>query len=181
MASIIGDIFGVGGIGDAIKGITGIINELVPDSNLKEKGRQAAEQGARNLAQKVADYAEAKATAEIDLLKAQSAIDIEEAKSNKLFVAGWRPFTGWAASATFILLSFALLLATWLKIDVSLYMQVYWTLGSLLTSMLGLRTFERYHGIADGSNNDPAPRAQPMQAQPSFSPSPSVDGRLPRA
>jgi hypothetical protein len=33
--------------------------------------------------------------AETDITKGQLAVNVEEAKSEKLFVAGWRPFVGW--------------------------------------------------------------------------------------
>jgi len=37
----------------------------------------------------------AQLAAETDLAKGQLAVNVEEAKSTKLFVAGWRPFVGW--------------------------------------------------------------------------------------
>lgn len=43
----------------------------------------------------------AKLAAETDLAKGQIAINIEEAKSEHLFVSGWRPAVGWVGAAGF--------------------------------------------------------------------------------
>jgi hypothetical protein len=41
----------------------------------------------------------AKLAAETDLSKGQLAVNVEEAKSQSIFVAGWRPFVGWVGGA----------------------------------------------------------------------------------
>lgn len=41
----------------------------------------------------------AKLAAETDLAKGQLAVNVEEAKSSSLFVAGWRPACGWVGAA----------------------------------------------------------------------------------
>src|SRR5260221_11854417 len=127
-----------------------------PDAGSKEKAKEAlyAFQG------KLQEIEGQKYQADIDLLKSQAATNTEEAKSANIFVAGWRPFAGWSATISFILLSFALLIAVWNHVDVGGYMYVYSAVGALLMQMLGLRTFEKYHGIAAASDNAPAPRAQ---------------------
>lgn len=43
----------------------------------------------------------AQLTAETELMKGQLAVNMEEAKSNNLFVSGWRPFIGWVCGAAF--------------------------------------------------------------------------------
>jgi len=40
---------------------------------------------------------------ESQILKAQTEINIEEAKSSNLFVAGWRPFIGWVCGIALLL------------------------------------------------------------------------------
>lgn len=43
----------------------------------------------------------AELTAETDLLKGQMTVNQEEAKSDNLFVSGWRPAVGWVCVAAF--------------------------------------------------------------------------------
>lgn len=43
----------------------------------------------------------AQLTAETDLAKAQIAVNQAEAQSDRLFVAGWRPFIGWVCGVAF--------------------------------------------------------------------------------
>jgi len=43
----------------------------------------------------------AELAASTDLAKGQMAINLEEAKSDSLFVSGWRPFIGWICGAAF--------------------------------------------------------------------------------
>lgn len=111
---------------------------------------------------KVQEIEASKYLADIELLKSQAVTNTEEAKSANLFVAGWRPFTGWSSSVVFLILSIVLLIAVWNKVDVGGYMYVYSAIGALLMQLLGLRTFEKYHGIANASDNDPAPKAIPV-------------------
>lgn len=73
---------------EAIVGlVTSIIGRIWPD-----KSEQQKLQFARELQQ---------AMIEADLAKGQMDINVEEAKSSNLFVAGWRPFIGWVCGLAF--------------------------------------------------------------------------------
>lgn len=91
----------------------------------------------------------AKLAAETDLAKGQIAINIEEAKSEHLLVAGWRPAVGWVGAAGFaysvILEPFARFIAQvgfgytglFPVIDTNLTLQI-------LLGLLGLGAFRSY-------------------------------------
>lgn len=86
---------------------------------------------------------------EVEQAKAQAAINIEEAKSASLFVAGWRPFIGWISGSglAYQFLIYPILVAYQPKI-VQLDMG---TLLTLLMGMLGLgamRTAEKFKNVA---------------------------------
>lgn len=100
----------------------------------------------------------AELTASTDLAKAQAAINQQEAASNSLFVAGWRPFVGWCCGAAFayafVLQPLAVFLLTAChvpidpktlpQLDISSFMPV-------LLGMLGLgamRSYEKVNGAS---------------------------------
>lgn len=85
-----------------LSSITGIINRVVPDVN--EQAKIAAEiQTAL-----IAKSAEAeKAIAEA--AKAQNEVNLAEAQSPSLFVAGWRPFVGWTCGFGTLTVTFTLI------------------------------------------------------------------------
>lgn len=67
--------------------ITGIVSRVWPDKSESEKAQLAmAMQQDANLTQ---------------LLIAQANINANEANSNNLFIAGWRPFIGWICGSAF--------------------------------------------------------------------------------
>jgi hypothetical protein len=73
---------------EAIVGlVTSIIGRIWPD-----KSEQQKLQFAKELQQAMIDA---------DLAKGQMEINVEEAKSTNLFVAGWRPFIGWVCGLAF--------------------------------------------------------------------------------
>lgn len=88
--------------------------------------------------------------AETDLAKGQQAINQEEAKSDNLFVAGWRPFIGWVCGVAFAyhfvlqpLLAF-LFSAAGHKVELPVFAMG--ELSTVLMGMLGLgglRTLEK--------------------------------------
>lgn len=87
--------------------------------------------------------------AEVELAKAQAAINVEEAKSTSLFVSGWRPFIGWICGSglAYQFLVYPILVAYQPKIA-QLDMG---TLLTLLMGMLGLgamRTAEKFKNVA---------------------------------
>ena len=93
--------------------------------------------------------------AEFDYLmnKTQTDINKIEAQSPKTFIAGWRPFVGWACGIGFVWATIVMPTLVWIlillgktpvlpKIEVSLILNV---LLAML-GMAGLRTFEKYKG-----------------------------------
>jgi len=94
--------------------------------------------------------------AQVSLIQGQLTVNTEEAKSTSMFVAGWRPFIGWVCGLalfyTYIGYPFLVwALAMWhpemtapkLGNDGMLYELLFGMLG-----MGGLRTFEKYKGVA---------------------------------
>ncbi len=87
--------------------------------------------------------------------ESQTAVNQEEAKSPRLFVAGWRPFVGWTCGAAFayhyvlqpLLLFFAALAGKTVALPA-------FSMDSLMTVLLGLlglgglRTYEKFKGVA---------------------------------
>jgi Holin of 3TMs, for gene-transfer release len=111
------------------------INKIWPDKTEAEKAELAAA---------------------VTILQGQMAINTEEAKSQSVFVAGWRPFIGWvcgsALAYTYIGYPFLIwVMSVWhpeiappkLMNDGMLYELMFGMLG-----MGGLRTFEKYKGVA---------------------------------
>jgi len=92
--------------------------------------------------------------AETDLMKGQMNINAEEAKSQSLFVVGWRPAIGWVCGAAFAY-HFVLqpLLAFFMaslghKVDLPVFQMG--ELSTVLMGMLGLgglRSFEKIKGV----------------------------------
>jgi Trk-type K+ transport system membrane component len=84
----------------------------------------------------------------------QTSVNIEEAKSEHLFVAGWRPFIGWVCGVAFAyhfvlqpLLAFVLANA---GVDVKLPIFKMEELSTVLMGMLGLgglRSYEKIKGV----------------------------------
>ena len=85
----------------------------------------------------------------------QASVNVEEAKSSSIFVAGWRPFVGWTCGASFALnvvvlplLNFVIVAnggqAVVIPMDTNLIMS---TLFGML-GLGGLRTFEKIKGVA---------------------------------
>lgn len=126
--------------------VTGIINRVVPDVNEQAK---IAEEIQVALIAKSAEAEKAIAEA----AKAQNDVNLAEAQSPSLFVAGWRPFVGWTCGFG---LTYALLfqpLFTYISVvcggpalptlDTNVLM-------SVLLGMLGLgtmRTVEKIQGV----------------------------------
>ena len=121
---------------------TKLIGKFIEDKDAKNK-----------LAHEIATMAEKHAQ---ELAKGQLAINKEEAKSGNIFIAGWRPFIGWACgvalvrhfiAAPFIIFFAALFGATLPPLPE-------FDMGSLMTVLMGmlglggLRTFEKYKKVA---------------------------------
>lgn len=125
--------------------VTQLFDRLIPDP--AERARQQAE-----FVKQLTDMAASQDAA-------QSAINLEEAKSGNLWVAGWRPLFGWVGGAAFafqylikpMMLAFsgffpekvmtALLNAPSFDGD-------FWTLVLGLLGISGLRTYEKIKGVS---------------------------------
>lgn len=93
------------------------------------------------------------ATIESKLLQAQANINMIEASSSKLFVAGWRPFIGWVCGAgiayEFVARPFIVWACTWFDKPIPPNLDSN-QLMALVTAMLGLgvyRTVEKSKGV----------------------------------
>jgi hypothetical protein len=92
--------------------------------------------------------------AEVKLATGQMTINAEEAKSSSLFVSGWRPAVGWTCVTGLIYTFLVHPLLTWLSINFGIIAPPTIEAGvltTLLTGMLGLagiRSFEKYNGVA---------------------------------
>ena len=89
-------------------------------------------------------------------IQAQTAVNLQEAKSDKLFIAGWRPFIGWTCGLIFAVnfivgpaVNWYMVLrgisGTFPKMDLSEAMPV-------LLGMLGLGTMRSYEKIQGAQN-----------------------------
>jgi len=95
----------------------------------------------------------AKLASETDLAKGQQAINVEEAKSDNLFVAGWRPFIGWTCGVAF---AYHFVVQPFMAFICALFGYIVtlpvFDMQSLLTVMMGmlglgaLRTVEKVKG-----------------------------------
>ncbi len=77
-----------------LDGILKVVDKIIPDPAAKAEAQLKLLQ-----LQQTGELAEL--TADTDLAKGQMAINQEEAKSDNLFVSGWRPAVGWVCVAAF--------------------------------------------------------------------------------
>ena len=97
----------------------------------------------------------ARLAAETDLAKMQIAVNVEEAKSGSLFIAGWRPMVGWCGALGLAYVAIIEPVARFVAqvgfgytgafpvIDTTITMQV--LLGIL--GLSGMRSFEKAKGV----------------------------------
>jgi len=85
----------------------------------------------------------------------QSAVNLEEAKSSSLFVAGWRPAIGWCCALALCYSYLIIRFATWgfaaAHVSVPPFPTLDENLWQIMFGMLGmggLRTFEKMKGVA---------------------------------
>lgn len=130
-----------------------LIDKLIPDPQAK-----AAAQLELLKLQQTGDLAQL--AAETDLMKGQLAINQVEAASSNIFVSGWRPFIGWVCGAG---IGYAIIIepfATWFAklcgskadlphVDTSMLLP-------LVTALLGLgamRSWEKVRGVSPGDSS----------------------------
>tara|TARA_Y100000592_G_scaffold38292_1_gene60549 strand:- start:21 stop:416 length:396 start_codon:yes stop_codon:yes gene_type:complete len=120
---------------------TDLIGKFVEDKDKKNE-----------LAHEIATMAERHA---LELAKGQMAINAEEAKSKNIFIAGWRPCTGWVCSIAlmvhFLLIPIADVVTAYMGYEPVPYPAFDMdTLMTVLLGMLGLgglRTYEKQKGL----------------------------------
>ena len=105
---------------------TKLLGKFIEDKDVKNK-----------LAHEVATMAEKHAQ---ELAKGQLAINKEEAKSGNIFIAGWRPFIGWACGVAlvwhFIAAPFIIFFAA--LFGATLPALPEFDMGSLMTVLMGM-------------------------------------------
>ena len=106
-----------------------------------------------------------KAAAELELLKmtqdgelktmlAQLEINAREAQHHSIFVAGWRPFFGWAGGVGFVYATIGQPLLTWWATakgypsPPTVNIDLLWTVVTGMLGISGLRTFEKVKDVA---------------------------------
>ena len=146
MAFDLNSIIG-GSIGEAFSKIVGAFK--VDPTLAMQKQAELAELQA-NLQAKLQDAISAE-------IQAQTAVNLQEAKSDKLFVAGWRPWIGWTCGMIFAVNFIVGPIVNWVfvlrgipgqfpKMDLSEAMPV-------LLGMLGLGTMRSYEKVQGVSNS----------------------------
>lgn len=125
-----------------------VLDRVIPDVAAREKAK--AEFQLQVLQQETELV---KTFAELD--KSQIEVNKEEAKSNSLFVSGWRPFIGWVCGSAFawvyILQPILGFFLTAIGHPVTLPHIEFGEMSSVLLGMLGLggmRSYEKVKGVA---------------------------------
>jgi hypothetical protein len=125
-----------------IPAVTSILDKVLPDTEAANKAK--------------AELLSMQAKGELDALLGQLEINKEEAKSASVFVAGWRPATGWLCGFALgyvaivePILRFVAVVGfdytgAFPQIDTDLTLQV--LLGML--GLAGARSFEKHKGVA---------------------------------
>jgi Holin of 3TMs, for gene-transfer release len=125
------------GIGDAVAAGLKVIDKFIPDPEAKVKAEKELRESLQSWD------------------KMQADVNLEEAKHNSLFVAGWRPALGWTCAFAFAFIYVLGPLITWLStmagnpiplpsFNIEALMGL--TLGML--GLGGLRTFEKVKGVS---------------------------------
>lgn len=101
-----------------------------------------------------AEFLTMAAEGELKQIIAQLEINAREAAHPSVFVAGWRPFFGWAGGAAFVYATIAQPLLTWWAqakgwpVPPTLNLDLMWTVITGMLGIGGLRTFEKSKGVA---------------------------------
>lgn len=124
----------------------GLIDRVWPDASKKiEFEQKIAELQTNGELQKMA--------AEFDLAKQQIAVNVEEAKSEKVFVSGWRPFIGWVCGGAyayhFVLQPLLAFVLSAFGVVVALPTFNMDALSTVMFGMLGLGVYRSAEKIAD--------------------------------
>jgi len=121
--------------------ITNLLDKFIEDKNVKAK-----------LAHEVATMAQKHAQ---ELAKAQIEVNKTEAAHNSMFVAGWRPATGWCCvlgmAANFLVIPTANFILVLSESNVVIPLIELETMMPVLMGMLGLgamRSYEKVQGVS---------------------------------
>lgn len=101
-----------------------------------------------------AEFLRMAAEGELKQVIAQLEINAREAQHVSVWVAGWRPFFGWAGGAGFVYATIAQPLLAWLAAikgwpaPPALNLDLLWVVVTGMLGIGGLRTFEKSKGVA---------------------------------
>lgn len=132
-------------IGDLIDGVKDIVSEVVVDKDKRDQVNLELK--------KLEDQAQARLDAQVS---GQIEINKVEAGSDSTFVAGWRPAVGWVGAAGFAWITLLQPMLSWFAAVTFGYTGGFPTVNAdiliyMLSGLLGfggLRTFEKYKGVA---------------------------------
>ena len=116
--------------------IASLLDKLVPDKTQRDK-----------LAHEIATMAETHAH---EIAKAQIKVNQQEAAHKSLFVAGWRPFTGWTCASA-LAFNYLIIPIVDMTIDRTLDPLDLTMMMPVLMGMLGLgamRSYEKRNGVS---------------------------------
>lgn len=117
-----------------------LIDRFFPD---KEQARKAE-----------AEFLTMAAEGELKQVIAQLEINAREAAHPSIWVAGWRPFFGWAGGVGFVYATIGQPLLAWyaamkgLPVPPALNLDLLWVVITGMLGIGGLRTFEKHRGVA---------------------------------
>jgi hypothetical protein len=118
----------------------GLIDRIIPDP---EKKREAE-----------MEFLKLAAEGELKQVIAQLEINAKEAAHPSIFVAGWRPFFGWAGGVGFVYAVMAQPMLAWyaaahqIPTPPELNLDLLWVVVTGMLGIGGLRTFEKAKGVA---------------------------------
>ena len=116
--------------------IASLLDKLVPDKTQRDK-----------LAHEIATMAETHAH---EIAKAQIKVNQQEAAHKSLFVAGWRPFTGWTCASA-LAFNYLIIPIVDMTIDRTIDPLDLTMMMPVLMGMLGLgamRSYEKRNGVS---------------------------------
>lgn len=117
-----------------------LIDRFIPDKEEARKAEMA--------------FAVMAAEGELKQIIAQLEVNAKEAQHPSIFVAGWRPFFGWAGGAGFIYATMLQPLLAWyatvnsIPIPPELNLDLLWVVVTGMLGIGGLRTYEKRVGVA---------------------------------
>ncbi len=100
-----------------------------------------------------ADFLKAAMDGELKQVIAQLEINAKEAQHPSVWVAGWRPFFGWAGGVGFVYATIGQPLIGWVAAikgwptPPALDLELLWVVVTGMLAIGGLRTYEKKHGV----------------------------------